>query len=54
MINTTSKRLIALRNQIAYKNSFIKWEGGNAFGKLILSRPKALNSLNLEMVKNVG
>ena len=47
MINTGSKRILTLTNQIIYSSSFVDYSEKNRFGKVILNKPKALNSLNL-------
>ena len=54
MINTGSKRILTLTNQIIYASSFVEYSEKNKFGKIILNKPKALNSLNLEMVQKVS
>lgn len=53
MINIPSTRFISLTNHLIYNSSFIDYSQSNGFGKLILNKPKALNSLNLEMVQRV-
>ena len=47
MINTGSKRILTLTNQIIYGSSFVDYSQKNQFAKITLNKPKALNSLNL-------
>jgi hypothetical protein len=59
MINTVSRRLINLSNQFIYSQSTNSTTPSNidfieAIGlpKLVLNKPKALNSLNLPMIRD--
>lgn len=60
MINPISKRLISLSNQLIFGSSNssvpasnIEFVEGNGLPKVILNKPKALNSLNLQMVRDL-
>lgn len=61
MINPLSKRLISLSNQLIFSNSNsassqsnIDFIEGKGLPKVILNKPKALNSLNLQMVRDLA
>lgn len=49
MISKVSKRMIILTNHIAYSNSNadVEYHQNLSLPKLILNKPKVLNSLNL-------
>lgn len=58
MINLMSKRIMNLSNQFSTatsslnsSNNNIDFIQGNGLPKIILNKPKALNSLNLQMVR---
>lgn len=62
MINTTSRRLINLTNQLIFSKSTtantsannIDYIEGNGLPKIVLNKPKALNSLNLQMIRDLA
>jgi hypothetical protein len=61
MINTVSRRLINLSNQLIYSQSTnsntpsnIDFIDGKGLPKVVLNKPKALNSLNLPMVRDLS
>lgn len=60
MINPLSKRLLSLSNQLIYSSSSsnsqsnIEFVEGKGLPKIILNKPKALNSLNLQMVRDLA
>lgn len=61
MINPLSKRLLSLSNQLIFSNSNsassqsnIDFIEGKGLPKVILNKPKALNSLNLQMVRDLA
>lgn len=61
MINPLSKRLLNLSNQLIFSNSNsasnqsnIDFIEGKGLPKVILNKPKALNSLNLQMVRDLA
>ena len=53
MIKSAASRMMNLTHQIIYNSSFVDYSEEKDFGKIVLNRPKALNSLNLDMVKGV-
>lgn len=61
MINTTSRRLINLTNQLIFLKSTtantsasnIDYIEANGLPKIVLNKPKALNSLNLQMIRDL-
>lgn len=61
MISPMSKRFLNLANQLVYHSSStstpasnIDFIEGKDLPKVVLNRPKALNSLNLQMVRDLG
>lgn len=45
---------MSLTKHLVYNSSFVDYTQENGFGKLVLNKPKALNSLNLEMVQRIA
>lgn len=54
MIGSVSQRMMGLTNQLIYSSSStVEFHKDLAFPKLILNKPKVLNSMDLEMIQQI-